>query len=1839
MPRRWFLRSLGALIVALSLSSLFCRLEAQAAKQNIPETRISDSDADHIKERNEWFYRGRIVRGQRSAELRRRAYETKLKLRAKRAAALAVGALVNGPVSPLSSGSWIPLGPVPLASDASGNGTQDYHQVAGRATAIAIDPADPTGNTVYIGGGQSGIWKSTNAANAMPNNVGWVPVSDDQATLSIGAIGIQPGNTDPMKSVILAATGEANNSGDSYFGLGILRSSDAGNSWNLIRTSNGGTLSFSGLGGTRMAFSSANTVVAAMATSSEGLIDGAVSSNTVRGLYTSVDAGQSWTYNTLTDGGAVTDATSATSVVYNASAGMFFAAVRYHGFYSSPDGVNWARLAAQPGGSGVAALGTMACPPQSTSNNRACPIYRGEITVVPARNEMYAWYIYLSANGTPVDGGIWQSLNGGTSWSLISDAGITNCGDVEGCGVEQGSYNLELLAMPKGPTATDLYAGAVNLYKCAVSTQNPSCTSSPFMNLTHVYGCDPIAAPSHVHPDQHALAYMIPGSGSDSGNALIYFANDGGIYRALDGFAGLNTGACSGTNSFDDLNQNLGSMTQFVSFSQHPSDANTILGGAQDNGSPATSQATTNLSWGNILGGDGGYNAIDPTAPSNWYATNPDVPPGGLGVQICSGGVNCNNSGFSFVVTSNNLGGDDGAFYFPYILDPTTPAMLVGTCRVWRGPRTGGAFTALSPNFDSLGSGTCTGSEVNQVRALAAGGLADSEGAGVIYATTSGFGPIDGPLSTPTGGHVWVTTEATTGPAAFMDVTDNGPQGNINPNQFPISAVALDSSDATGRTAYITIMGFTGGTGHVWKTTNAGTFWTDFTANLPDSPVNAVVVYPPMSQVYVATDIGVFGSSTGSASWTELGPAPGPDQTGFLPNVAVTALGVFASGGQQLLRASTYGRGIWQFNLVVTPDFQLRVSDSPQTISAGQSATFHGTATALNGYSKSVTLSCAAGITAPPTTCTPSPTNLTPGINTAFSITGGGGVGDYYFNVQGIGADSNHMTHQASAVLHILSNNPDFALSEPTAFPTVNAGSTTSSGPISITAQNGFTGTITLSCSLVSASGSCSVNPSTVTSIPTTASVTVNAAVLSAGSYQLSVQGVSGSTTHNLVIPFNVGDYQVSGAQSMTIGVGEQGTDDLTITASTFYGGIINASCDAGSKIAGAFCAFNPNPVSVNVGGMVPETASINVPASTTPGTYNLNISTQDATGEPSHAVPITLIVIQNFSITSATVSQTVTAGQTSAAYNLTIAPVGASFTSPINLSCSGLPAGAQCLFSPSGSVTPGNGSAPVAMSIATSSSTGLGSYSILVTATSSTLSHSVMVSLVVSGDFQLAVIQAFPVNVDAGSLQTARVSVSPNYSGWISASCDASAILGAQCSVTPANPIAITTNTMVTLNVALNLPNTTTPGPYTVKLTVVDRAGNPNHTQALPLTVIQDFSVTSSTGSETVTAGQTTAPYQLTVAPNPAGSSFSGSVTLSCSDGLPAGGQCVFNPSAVTPGNSAADVVMSISTAASSNAGTYSVTVRGTSGSLTHSSATPVSLVVTNGTAGPNFQVAVDQSFPANVDAGTVQTAKVSITANYSGHINASCDASSMAGAQCSVAPASAVPISANTTAILTVSLAVPNDAAPKSYIVNVTVSDSSGQPSQSLPLALTIIEDFSISSATPSQTVSAGQTTGAYQLSVAPNPPGSSFSGAVTLSCDSNGLPGGAQCLFSPSGPQNPENSALNVVMTISTSPSSAQSRQTFGHGGAFYAVWVLMPVFILSWIAVSSGSPKRRRFVVTLGTTLLLMLFMPSCGGISSGGSGGGSGGNPTTYTVTVAGTSGSLKHNITVKLIIQ
>src|SRR5450631_2289602 len=317
--------------------------------QNRTENSAATEAAHNIRRREQWFMQGRASGLEPAAIARFRALRQKTASRAIRTP--------NSP-TPNSSGStfsgdWIQLGPEPVISDASGVGLQDYNYVAGRATAVAIDQADPTGNTVYLGGAFGGVWKSTNAGPLSPNpgSVAWVPLTENQATLAVGSIAIQPQLTNPdaTKSVILVGTGETNGSTDSYYGLGILRSADAGNTWTLISNDNSPAhRSFAGLGFSKIAFSTVDPtrVVAAAAAAAEGITEGTenpVAAN--RGIYYSSDSGVSWNYATVKDAPTtITSPASVSDVVYNAAARQFFAAIELHGIYSSSDGITWLRL-------------------------------------------------------------------------------------------------------------------------------------------------------------------------------------------------------------------------------------------------------------------------------------------------------------------------------------------------------------------------------------------------------------------------------------------------------------------------------------------------------------------------------------------------------------------------------------------------------------------------------------------------------------------------------------------------------------------------------------------------------------------------------------------------------------------------------------------------------------------------------------------------------------------------------------------------------------------------------------------------------------------------------------------------------------------------------------------------------------------------------------------------------------------------------------------------------------------------------------------------------------------------------------------------------------------------------------------------------------------------------------------------------------------------------------------------------------------------------------------------------------------------------------------------------
>jgi hypothetical protein len=1264
------------LLTAAAIIAMSGTLPAQQGTQpdsGTPDVISERNIRERMLSREKWQSAGRRVPGGNSAALRARAIQQKLQMRSASSFNFAA-----------TAGTWASLGPQPLPSDASGPGLQDYGFVSGRATAVAIDPNDPSGNTVFAGGAHGGIWKSINAGTLSTNSssVTWLPLTDNQATLAIGSIAVQPqvSNPNPATSVLLAGTGETDSSTDSYYGLGILRSANGGQNWTLISKDSTGTHPFAGLGFSQIAFSTANpsVVVAAAGSASEGIVEGLENPVAVnRGLYYSTNAGIAWQAANVSDSGVSVTSASVTAVVFNKATARFYAAIRFHGFYSSPDGITWTRLATQPG----PGLTSAACPAQTVSPS-SCSVYRGEIAVVPGRpgpnnlGEMYAWYV--DANST--DQGIWQSMDGGVTWTSINDSGITNCGDLfGGCGTAQGIFDLTLAAVPNG-TATDLYAGAVNIYKCTITNAFPTCNGSgnnSFMNLTHAYGCSDIAK---VHPDQHAMDFLVA-----NGTSLIYFANDGGLYRALDGYTGLTTGTCGLTNQFDTLNQTLGPLTQIVSVSQSRTDANLIFGGTQDNGAPATAFSQSGGPWVNVNAGDDGFTAINPANENEWFVATPPDSASGVNLFRCANGINCHSLDFQNdqVADSNALGGDTGAFYLPFMLDPQNSAgLILGTCRIWRGATIGGSFSLVSPDFETGGSGACTGNEINLVRTIAAGGLKDSNDLSqVIYAGTNGEGPLIPTI--PTGGHLWLTTNADGGPLTWNNVTQA-----INPQGFPISSIALDSTDPLGNTAYVTIMGFH--TSHIWKTSEAGGSWTDFTANLPDAPANVIMVDSGASlsngTVYVGTDVGVFASSTGSANWIEVGTAS--IANGFLPNVAVTSLQIFNSGGLKRLRVGTYGRGVWEWNLITTPDYQINFTNNPLTIFAAQTATFKGSISALNGYNSNVSLSCAAGATSSPPTCSPSAASVLPTSSGAtLGVSAGGTAGDYAFNLHAVGTDTTSLTHDFSLTLHIV----DFSIgaSSPASV-SVTPGGTSASASLSVSASGSFNGTVSLSCSNLPAGAACKFQPSTSVA-PTKGNpvlVSLSISTLSStplGTFPITISATTAGApakTQTLSLKVSTSsDYVLSiSTPTITAAVNSSGQFSGNLTALNGYVSTVALSCGTGAPPT---CTVNPsNATPTNAGTPFTVTVSSNVSQG-----YSFNIvGVGTDAGAITHSAPVTFTATpsQTFDFTMGITpgSASEPSGQP-AIFSLDVSPTTGSFPKNVTLACSKLPALTTCGFNP----------------------------------------------------------------------------------------------------------------------------------------------------------------------------------------------------------------------------------------------------------------------------------------------------------------------------------------------------------------------------------------------------------------------------------------------------------------------------------------------------------------------------------------------------------------------------
>jgi hypothetical protein len=855
--------------------------------------------------------------------------------------------------------------------------TAAYGKVTGRVTSIAIDASDSSGNTVYVGTTGGGVWKSTNAAGPAAA-VSFAPLTDTLPvfsanagtaalpSLSIGAVSAQ-GN------VVLAGTGDPNDGTDSFYGQGLLRSADAGLTWTLVRNSQDGATGnhwFTGLSFAGFAWSttSSGTVVAAVSHSTEGELVGAGSvQNSVMGLYYSTDSGATWKMSTVMDGAQIVQrpllssghsGNAATAVVWNPVRKRFYAALRFHGYYESADGVTWTRLAQQPG----AGLTTSACPANTdVAGNSGCPIFRGALAAEPLSGDTFA----LTVDANNRDQGLWRdacaSTGSGCASSVAFAQRLGGTSLEVGGGstvVPQGDYNLTLAAVASGTDAL-VFAGTIDLYRCSLSG---GCAT--LRNTTNALnGC---SAPAKVSPAQHAIAAL-----ATTGQPVVYIGNDGGLWRSTDGVNQQAT-PCSADDAahFGNLNGGLGSLAEVLSLAQHPTDAATLLVGLGANGTASTTSASSAPSaWPQLSVGEGGGVAIDPADPDVWYATTA----AGVSVRRCANGGACTVADFAGAPTiglAQTLR-DLSLTNTPWLLDPAlTSNLIVGTCRVWRGPSVDGSLwsgvNAISRMLAGAQSPACAAANP-VLRSLAAGGAnsnatsAQNAGSQVIYAGMAGT--LDGGGSA--GGHLFVTQAAGTAnnASAWSDVTlspvtTNGQTSVFNPNGYDLSSIFVDTHDATGRTVYVTVMGFDGA--HVYRSIDAGAHWTNISRNLPAAPANSVVVDPnDANTVYVAMDTGVYATTQVTTCdtancWSVYG-------TG-LPNAPVTQLvaaaGIATGEGRTgELRAATYGRGVWQIPLLtaastaqpavtLSPSSLNFASQAVSTASAPQSVTVTNTGNA-----------------------------------------------------------------------------------------------------------------------------------------------------------------------------------------------------------------------------------------------------------------------------------------------------------------------------------------------------------------------------------------------------------------------------------------------------------------------------------------------------------------------------------------------------------------------------------------------------------------------------------------------------------------------------------------------------------------------------------------------------------------------------------------------------------------------------------------------------------------------------------------------------------------------------
>jgi PKD repeat protein len=332
--------------------------------------------------------------------------------------------------------------------------------------------------------------------------------------------------------------------------------------------------------------------------------------------------------------------------------------------------------------------------------------------------------------------------------------------------------------------------------------------------------------------------------------------NGATLYSACDG--GLFVSANGGT-SWSDKSNGL-QISEMYGFGQSATNANLLLQGWQDNGT----NLLNGTSWSRVISGDGMKAFISRGSDQNqwgslYYGMLQRSVNGGASFSSCTSGIS------EFVGSSG-----PGPWVTEFNEDLTTPnTIYCGFANVWKSTDGGSSWNKL---------GTISTSTV-YVQAIAAAPTTNGQvilaaKGGILYRTTNG-------------GTAW--TAVTSLPNAT------------------ISDIAFHPANPSK--AWVTYSGFSN-VNKVFQTSDQGVTWTNISASIPNIPVNCITVDKNGNDaLYIGTDAGVFYKDASSIIWQ-------PFFNG-LPNVTVTQLEIFYSGSK--IRASTYGRGMWESTLYAGP--------------------------------------------------------------------------------------------------------------------------------------------------------------------------------------------------------------------------------------------------------------------------------------------------------------------------------------------------------------------------------------------------------------------------------------------------------------------------------------------------------------------------------------------------------------------------------------------------------------------------------------------------------------------------------------------------------------------------------------------------------------------------------------------------------------------------------------------------------------------------------------------------------------------------------------------------------